>query len=105
MSFILTSTDIKDGQGIIQDKYELYQNYPNPFNPSTKIQFKLPESSMVELSIIDVNGGLVKKIINKYMTAGSYSINFEASDLSSGIYFYQLKTEKFTDIRKMVLMK
>jgi hypothetical protein len=105
VSFSFISSDIQDDKGSLQDKYELNQNYPNPFNPSTEIQFVLPQSSLVELSVINMQGELIKKLINRYVEAGSHSVNFKADDLSSGIYFYRLKAENFTETRKMVLMR
>jgi hypothetical protein len=105
MTFSITSTSIDEDKGSIQQKYELEQNYPNPFNPSTEIQFHLPENSMVELTILNLQGEIVEKIVNQYMIAGSYSVKYEASGLSSGIYFYRLKTENFSDTRKMILYR
>ena len=102
-SFTFISTDIQQGQNEIPLDYELRQNYPNPFNPSTEIQFEIPESSLVELTVVNLQGEIVKKLLHRYLKAGSYSIHFVANQLSSGIYFYHLKTEKFSDTRKMIL--
>lgn len=86
-------------------KYSLGQNYPNPFNPETNISFSLPEKAFVTLKIYDSLGKLVDTAAEGIYASGSYSINFKASNLASGIYYYKLDAGKFTDIRKMVLLK
>lgn len=86
-------------------KFELYQNYPNPFNPETIIRFDLPETQFVILKIFDVHGREIETLVNENLNAGIYTIKFDASDLSSGIYFYKLITPKFTKTQKMILMK
>ncbi|MBK8944246.1 MAG: VCBS repeat-containing protein [Ignavibacteriae bacterium] len=85
--------------------FELYQNYPNPFNPSTMIKFSIKEESFVNLSIFNILGENVKVLLNKKMRSGFYEMSFNALDLKSGIYFYKLSTENFTDIKKMILLK
>ena len=85
--------------------FELKQNYPNPFNPSTVIQYQIPESGFVTLKVYDILGNEVATLINGKQQAGSYSINFNASVLSSGIYFYQLKSGKYVDTKKMILLR
>jgi hypothetical protein len=85
--------------------FELYQNYPNPFNPSTTIEFDIPEKTNVKLIIYDILGREVKKLIDKELDPGKYKVNFDAKDLSSGVYFYTLKTSKFTKTNKMLLIK
>lgn len=87
-------------------EYSLNQNYPNPFNPSTKVDFDLPVSDVVTLQIFDITGRLVKEIMNnKLYPAGSHSFNFNGNGLSSGAYFYRITTPKYTDVKKMVLVK
>ena len=86
-------------------KYELSQNYPNPFNPVTKINFSIPKQGMVTLKVFDMLGREVANLVNEYKQAGYYSIDFNASRLSSGIYFYKLQANDFSDIKKMVLVK
>ncbi len=86
-------------------KFELYQNYPNPFNPETIIRFDLPENQFVILKIFDVHGREIETLINQNLNSGTYIIKFDASDLSSGIYFYKLITPKFTKTQKMILLK
>lgn len=85
--------------------YKLEQNYPNPFNPSTKINFSLSKSSNIDFKIFDVNGRLVETIYNGYKSAGKYTIDFDASKLASGVYFYRIDAGEFSDSRKMLLVK
>ena len=89
----------------IPTKYILSQNYPNPFNPETQIDFSLPVNGYMEIKIYDVNGRLVKELINSYKDAGYYTITFNASDLSSGVYFYKIVASGFSDTKKMVFVK
>jgi hypothetical protein len=89
----------------IPTKFKLYQNYPNPFNPITVIKFDLPKESFVKLKIFDVLGREVKTLVNEVKLSGSYTIDFNASDLSSGVYFYRLETGNFIEVKKMLLIK
>jgi hypothetical protein len=90
----------------VPGKFSLNQNYPNPFNPVTKINFELPVNTNVKLTVFDVTGRLISEIISgKLYTAGYHTIEFNASLLSSGIYFYKLTTNENNSIRKMVLIK
>jgi hypothetical protein len=90
----------------IPDTYDLMQNYPNPFNPVTNIQFKLPENSFVTLKVYNILGQLVKVLINnERLDAGVHRTDFDGSNLASGIYFYAIQTEKFTQTKRMVLLK
>jgi hypothetical protein len=86
-------------------RFQLYQNYPNPFNATSIIGFWLPESSPVQLGIYDLTGRELKRLLNEKLPAGEHSIRFTANDLSSGVYFYQIKTKNSTYIKKMVLIK
>jgi hypothetical protein len=85
--------------------YSLSQNYPNPFNPVTNIKFSLPKEGLVTLLIYDALGKEVATIVNEYKTAGTYNVDFDASSLSSGIYFCKLKSGDFSSVMKMVLIK
>lgn len=85
--------------------YTLAQNYPNPFNPSTQISFAIPNSELVTLNIYDVLGKEVATLVDGAQSAGSYTVSFDASKLSSGIYFYTLKAGNFIETKKMILMK
>jgi hypothetical protein len=85
--------------------YELSQNYPNPFNPNTVISYSLPSATNVKLIVYNTLGQTIKVLESGYKNAGNYSINFNASDLPSGIYFYKLEAGKYTQIKKMILIK
>ncbi len=83
----------------------LNQNYPNPFNPSTKIKFNILKNSFVELTVFDSSGRLIKKLLNESLQAGTYESVFDGSGIPSGVYFYTLKTNEFTETKKMILLK
>lgn len=85
--------------------YKLSQNYPNPFNPSTKIDFSIAKNASVRIIIYDILGRVVRTLLDEKRNAGSYSVDFDAKNLSSGVYFYRLETEGFSDVKKMVLVK
>lgn len=85
--------------------YKLYDNYPNPFNPVTTIKFELPVASLVLLRIYDITGKEVETLFNEFKLKGRYSVSFNATNYSSGIYFYKLQTENYINIKKMVLLK
>lgn len=86
-------------------KYSLSQNYPNPFNPETKIEFGLPQSSFVKLNIYDVSGRKLEELVNQKLNAGTFEVTWNGSNYSSGVYFYKLVTEGFTETKKMILVK
>lgn len=85
--------------------FELNQNYPNPFNPATKISYKLPRPAEVQLKIYDLLGENVATLVNSFQTSGDYTISFDGSNLSSGMYFYILETGKQRIVKKMMLVK
>jgi predicted GH43/DUF377 family glycosyl hydrolase len=89
----------------IPTEYALEQNYPNPFNPSTKISWQLPVGSQQTLKIYDVLGNEITTLIDEYKPAGRYEIEFNASSLPSGVYFYQLKAREFISTKKMILIR
>lgn len=90
----------------IADSYSLSQNYPNPFNPSTNINFSLPKSQSVSLKVYDILGNEVASLLNnESLSSGQYKIDFNASSLSSGIYYYTLSTSDFVNTKKMLLIK
>lgn len=89
----------------IPSKYNLAQNYPNPFNPVSVIGYQLPASGFVSLTVFDISGRKVSSLVNEFKEAGYYSVTFDAKSLSSGTYFYKLSTDKFSDIKKMVVVK
>ena len=86
-------------------EYALLQNYPNPFNPVTKIRFQLPEESEVELRVYNSIGEQIAELVKGRLTTGSHEVEFNAGEIASGIYFYQLKTGTYTQIKKMIVMK
>jgi peptidyl-prolyl cis-trans isomerase B (cyclophilin B) len=85
--------------------FVLYQNYPNPFNPITTIYYDLPEQGFVKLTVFDFLGRQVKSLINEEQSAGSYNVNFDGSDLASGVYYYSLESGNFKQTLKMMLIK
>jgi hypothetical protein len=87
------------------NSYYLFQNYPNPFNPSTKISYKVGEPGLVQLKVYNVLGVEVANLVNEYKNAGDHSADFNALNLSSGVYFYSLSVNNFTQTRKMILEK
>ncbi|MBK6914715.1 MAG: T9SS type A sorting domain-containing protein [Ignavibacteriales bacterium] len=89
----------------IQKNYLLAQNYPNPFNPSTKINYQIGNESIVQLKVYDVLGNEVARLVDEYKVSGSYEIEFNASQLSSGIYFYKLRAGGFVETKKMILLR
>lgn len=99
-----TDTPIEKNNGI-PHKFALDQNYPNPFNPTTNIHYSLPKSSRVTLTVYDLLGRTVAVLVNKVQSTGAYTINFDASRLSSGMYFYRLEAAGKVMTRKMVLIK
>ena len=89
----------------ILNSYYLYQNYPNPFNPATRISYKVGEPGLVQLKVYNVLGVEVATLVNEYKNSGNYSVDFNALNLSSGVYFYSLSLNNFTQTRKMILEK
>ncbi|MBK8554111.1 MAG: T9SS type A sorting domain-containing protein [Ignavibacteria bacterium] len=98
-------TDINIQQTGVGVSYKLHQNYPNPFNPVTNINFEMPEAGYVTLKIYDSRGSIVNTIFNGKLSQGSYSLSYDASHLSSGIYFYEMRSGKFVMTKKMVIAK
>ena len=92
-------------EDVLPEKYNLNQNYPNPFNPTTTISYSIPENEYVTLSIYDALGKEVAVLDNGFRTAGNYSHTFDASNLSSGMYFYTIRSGNFVQTKKMLLMK
>ncbi|MFC2103203.1 T9SS type A sorting domain-containing protein [Bacteroidota bacterium] len=98
-----------DPTGIKNDKiptsYLLYQNYPNPFNPTTKISYSIPQRSFVSLKVYDAIGNEIMTLLDGELTTGEHEIEFDDTEYTSGIYFYQLKSNFFSDTKKMLLIK
>jgi cyclomaltodextrinase / maltogenic alpha-amylase / neopullulanase len=99
------TVDVKDKNNSIVNEFRLYQNYPNPFNPTTKIKYQIPSEEKVSIKVYDILGREVKTLINEVRSAGIHEIEFDASSLASGVYFYQIITGNYSDIKKIVLMK
>jgi endoglucanase len=108
------STSVEDQSfNILPDKFELNQNYPNPFNPSTKIKYTIPSvvdakfasTTMTQLKVFDVLGNEVATLVNEYKPAGNYEVEFNAQNISSGIYFYTLSNQNYSKTKSMVLLK
>ena len=95
---------IKQISSIIKD-FELGQNYPNPFNPNTKIGFSLPKGEYVSLRVYDILGREVRVLVSQNMTPGEYEVDFDAKNLSSGMYYYSLRAGENVSVKKMVLVK
>jgi hypothetical protein len=98
-------SDIVEVDILLPIEFSLSQNYPNPFNPTTTLQYSIPENGIVKLSIYNLLGEQVTTIVNDYKEAGNYQIEFDASELSSGIYYYRLQANSLVKTRKMILMK
>ena len=98
-------TDIMEEYNIVPEEYALYQSYPNPFNPSTTIKYSIPQSDKVSIKVYDILGSEVSVLTNEYKTAGTYSVEFNASQFASGVYFYQIRSGNFVETKKMVLLK
>ncbi|MEG8946310.1 sugar-binding protein [Rosettibacter firmus] len=90
---------------VLVQNYRLEQNYPNPFNPTTKITYALPNDGYVKLAVYDILGNEIKTLINQYQKAGVYTVDFNANNMSSGVYFYKLITNNVNLTRKMMLIK
>ncbi len=104
------TTDISNGTNDIPTEYELFQNYPNPFNPTTEIKFSIPYSSDVSIEIYSLLGERIKTLVNNNISSGNYAVTWNGNDdsgnpVSSGVYFYVLRTDKLTLSKKMMLVK
>ena len=98
-------TWIGSGENNLAGNYSLMQNYPNPFNPSTKINFSIPEKQFVKIAVYDILGKEIAVLLNEEKIAGAYLVEFNANKLSSGVYFYKLITENYSDTKRMILVK
>ena len=100
-----TDPAVSVNEGNLINTYYLSQNFPNPFNPSTRIEYNVGEPGLVQLKVYNVLGVEVASIVNEQQNAGNYTIGFDAARLSSGVYFYSLSVNNFTQTRKMILEK
>jgi len=89
----------------IPNKFSLGQNYPNPFNPTTNIRYDLPKNSFVKLVVFDALGREVSTLVNETLQPGTYSVDWNASEYTSGVYFYRLTTGNFVETKKMLMIK
>lgn len=99
------NTGINTISSEIPERYKLYQNYPNPFNPQTSIKFDISKSGLVNLRVYDLLGKEVKSLYSGNLNAGKYEFTFSGIDMASGMYFYKLETNNFSQVMKMLLMK
>ena len=99
------STSIEDKLTVLPKEYRLLQNYPNPFNPSTSISFGLPQYSFVSLKVYNSLGEEIAELGGREYSAGQHIVKFNASNLASGVYFYTIRTGKFTSTQKMIIQK
>jgi uncharacterized delta-60 repeat protein len=105
IKYTQTPSSLEENPQNIPAVFKLYENYPNPFNPGTVISYQLPIGGNVMLKVFDVLGNEVATLVDEYKPAGSYEVEFNATNLPSGVYFYQFKAGDFVQTKKMVLMK
>lgn len=98
-------TGVEGNNNELPTVYRLYNNYPNPFNPSTTIKYDIPQNAFVQMTIYDILGREVDKLVSQNMQPGRYEIMWDAKNYASGTYIYKLETENFSDIKKMILVK
>ncbi len=98
-------TDVKQAHNTIPENFNLEQNYPNPFNPSTTINYEIPQSSLVSIKVYDDLGREVATLVNGQKSTGNYTVEFNASNLASGIYFYRMQAGNFLSTKKLILLK
>ena len=98
------STGVEE-QAFAPQRFQLFANYPNPFNPSTIIKYQVPQTSLVTLRVFDILGREIAFLVNEEKPAGTYSIQWNASNMSSGVYFYRLHAGYFIDTKRMILLK
>jgi hypothetical protein len=97
--------EVKQISNIVPSSYSLQQNYPNPFNPATNIRYQIANNSFVVLRVYDILGKEIATLVNDKLSAGTYEVKFDGSNLPSGIYFYKLETENFKEIKRMMMIK
>ena len=104
-NFRVRDTGLEKISSEIPGGFRLHNNYPNPFNPETHIKFELPENGLVTLTIYDILGNKITTLINQNLSAGVYKVDWNGSNLASGIYFFRIETKDFTDAKRMLLIK
>jgi hypothetical protein len=100
-----TTVGITDDQSHVPSAFELSQNYPNPFNAKTSIKYNLPRESNVTIEVYDIQGRKIETLISEKQAAGYYTVIWNAEDVSSGMYFYKIRTDEFEETQKMLLLK
>lgn len=100
-----TVSGIGNNGSNIPDQFKLFQNYPNPFNPVTNIRFLIAQQGFVKLSIYDIVGNQVASLINQNMVPGDYNVDFDASNIPTGVYMYRLETASYSSVKRMILVK
>ena len=103
--FTTIGTSNITGNSEIPKEFRLYNSYPNPFNPSTIIKFDIPKPSFVKLIAYDILGREINTLVTEKLNAGRYEVNWDGSDYPSGVYFYRLVTDKYVDVKKMLMIK
>ncbi len=103
--YVSQPTDVDANDCLVAMEYALFQNYPNPFNPSTKIRFNLKKSTHTTLTIYNVMGQKVITVVDRKLNSGTHEFTFDASQLTSGVYFYKISSGEFTKVKKMMLVK
>jgi hypothetical protein len=98
-------TSVEEFSADLPTYFGLDQNYPNPFNPSTTIRFELPRASLVNLTVFDILGRQVSRLVNERRNAGVYEVKFDGSNLASGVYFYRLQAGNFVQSKRFLLLK
>jgi len=101
----VTSVENESVISEIPVSFQLKQNFPNPFNPTTVIQYEIPKMTYVKISVYDILGSEVQVLVNEEKAPGQYNVVFDAKNLSSGIYFYSIKTNEFNQMKKLILLK
>ncbi len=105
LSFSGTATLVNESKYQIPNIFELKQNYPNPFNPSTIIEYSIPENTFVKIYLYDLLGNKIKIIENSFKTMGQHKVELNSNNLSTGIYFYKMETNRFQDSKKLIILK
>jgi hypothetical protein len=105
IALTVTPVGLSSNENEVPKDFFLYQNFPNPFNPTTNIRFDIAKAGLVTLSVYDITGKKVADLVNENLNAGKHTVDFNASNISSGVYFYKIETPDFTSIKKMMLIK
>ena len=105
MSFENLITSINKPRSELSNNFQLSQNYPNPFNPRTKIQYSIPQRSHVTINVCDILGKELINLVNEEKEIGNYEIEFDGSNLSSGVYFYRMLAGNFVNVKRLTLLK